>query len=1069
MAKKSSKRERKSHGGEDAELDLDEAALEQQLQESPFNVFLAATQIRFCYFRDTHGILGQTYGMLVLQDFEGMTPNVLARTIETVEGGGMIVLLLPDMTSLKQLYTMSMDVHARFRSEADQDAHIVARFNERFLLSLASNRNCLVVDDELDVLPLSSHVKNIQPLVLDDKEMLGDVVMDEDMKQLTQLQQEMADTPLVGSLIKCCRTLDQGRAVLQFIEAISGGSGGSLDNDGRGKNDSSSIATVALTAARGRGKSAALGLVMAGAVAYGYSNVFVTSPSPENLKTLFEFVFQGFDALGYSDQEDYEIVQSTNPVHNKAVVRVNVFRETHRQTIQYIEPNDAQKLGQCELLVIDEAAAIPLPLVKDLLGPYTTFISSTINGYEGTGRSLSLKLLDQLRKTSSTTGNTTSMNRGPRFHEIKLEEPIRYGRGDSVERWLYDLLCLDATSATPITSKCPHPSDCQLYYVNRDTLFSYHEASERFLHDMMSLYVSSHYKNTPNDLQIMSDAPQHHLFVLLGPIDENTTSLPDIYCVVQVCMEGRINRRIVQAHLARGESPSGDLIPYLVSRQFQEPEFASLSGARIVRIATHPEYQRMGYGARALELLTKYYQGDIYNLDEEEEGDDDDDEEEVEAEVESDDEEQSDGSNSLQTEVIRPRNHSQLPPLLQTLSERPHERLHYLGVSYGMTQKLYNFWKKSGFEPLYLRLTENDLTGEHTCVMLRALQSQHQHQPEDHASSLHSLLPKFTSDFRRRLLSLLAYDFRKFSPQVVLSLLDFRQDQTSPGDDTMTVQELDNLFTPYDLKRMHAYAKNLLDYHVILDLVPRLAQLYFSGRLPFLISYTQAAILSSLGLQHKRIESLYRDLKLESNQTLALFNKLVRKAVKYLRQLDAQRFIPSNQEQPLPSNLSKSNAIEDGDDMSVENDVEDDSDDSDDGDESDNDQEEVNGKHSDAILSLFEEPLEGAPESSKKRKRTEKDSEEPEQRQRKVKKASTNPLVQEIMRDSDRYSLVGIQGKQLADAELDESSGTLSISKTRDSSSAHMRKGRRQMEQIEKERKAAKYKTGGRKKRKFKE
>lgn len=40
------------------------------------------------------------------------------------------------------------------------------------------------------------------------------------------------------------------------------------------------------------------------------------------------------------------------------------------------------KLGQAELLVIDEAAAIPLPLVKKLLGPYLVFMASTINGWE---------------------------------------------------------------------------------------------------------------------------------------------------------------------------------------------------------------------------------------------------------------------------------------------------------------------------------------------------------------------------------------------------------------------------------------------------------------------------------------------------------------------------------------------------------------------------------------------------------------------------------------------------------------------------------------------------------------
>lgn len=46
--------------------------------------------------------------MLVLQDFEALRPNLLARTIETVQGGGMVCILLKTMTSLKQLYTMTM-------------------------------------------------------------------------------------------------------------------------------------------------------------------------------------------------------------------------------------------------------------------------------------------------------------------------------------------------------------------------------------------------------------------------------------------------------------------------------------------------------------------------------------------------------------------------------------------------------------------------------------------------------------------------------------------------------------------------------------------------------------------------------------------------------------------------------------------------------------------------------------------------------------------------------------------------------------------------------------------------
>lgn len=54
--------------------------------------------------------------MCVLQDFEAITPNILARTIETVEGGGIIVMLLKTMNDLTQLYNMAMDVHKKFKT-----------------------------------------------------------------------------------------------------------------------------------------------------------------------------------------------------------------------------------------------------------------------------------------------------------------------------------------------------------------------------------------------------------------------------------------------------------------------------------------------------------------------------------------------------------------------------------------------------------------------------------------------------------------------------------------------------------------------------------------------------------------------------------------------------------------------------------------------------------------------------------------------------------------------------------------------------------------------------------------
>lgn len=45
-----------------------------------------------------------------------------------------------------------------------QCTDIYYRFNERFILSLASNKRCVVIDDSLNVLPLSSHIKHVVEL-----------------------------------------------------------------------------------------------------------------------------------------------------------------------------------------------------------------------------------------------------------------------------------------------------------------------------------------------------------------------------------------------------------------------------------------------------------------------------------------------------------------------------------------------------------------------------------------------------------------------------------------------------------------------------------------------------------------------------------------------------------------------------------------------------------------------------------------------------------------------------------------------------------------------------------------
>ena len=153
--------------------------------------------------------------------------------------------------------------------------------------------------------------------------------------ELEKLKASVADTKPIGDLLKLCKTHCQAKVLLRLLDATM---------------DRSPGTTCSITAARGRGKSAALGLAVAGAVGCGITNIFVTSPSIENLRTLFEFILKGLSALNYEvsaftviklthfkikEHADYQILKSNDPKSEKCINRINVFR-SHRQVIQVL-------------------------------------------------------------------------------------------------------------------------------------------------------------------------------------------------------------------------------------------------------------------------------------------------------------------------------------------------------------------------------------------------------------------------------------------------------------------------------------------------------------------------------------------------------------------------------------------------------------------------------------------------------------------------------------------------------------------------------------------------------------
>lgn len=103
------------------------------------------------------------------------------------------------------------------------------------------------------------------------------------------------------------------------------------------------------------------------------------------------------------------------------------------------------------------------------------------SSYEGTGRSLSLKLIQELRQQSTGKGSTGGCGyysdangyvmitlhllSGRTLREAVLSDPIRYARGDAIEQWLHKLLCLDVATLPRVMTGCPPPPNCQLYLV----------------------------------------------------------------------------------------------------------------------------------------------------------------------------------------------------------------------------------------------------------------------------------------------------------------------------------------------------------------------------------------------------------------------------------------------------------------------------------------------------------------------------------------------------------------------------------------------------------------------------
>ena len=311
-----------------------------------------------------------------------------------------------------------------------------------------------------------------------------------------------------------------------------------------------------LTADRGRGKTALLGLVVASlrVMKDRKTEVVVTAPSRESVSTLFEFLEKGLDALGipYSYRGNMLLGK-----------RIKVVFEEPREALE----------KKADLFIIDEAAGLPLALLKQLASKGRVIFSTTVHGYEGAGRTFSVRFLSYLRDLG--------------FEHRTMSEPIRYAPGDPVEKWLFDTLLLDAEP-----DEIDRLGDLIVEKPSPRELFS----DEERLKSFFGLLVSAHYKNTPNDLMTLADAPHH--FVRIA------TTRGRIVGGVQYALEGGLSA-LESVELFENPRPEGNLVPDVFGKHYGLTGFAGLRGARVVRIVSHPGFFGRGIGSRLLQEISK--------------------------------------------------------------------------------------------------------------------------------------------------------------------------------------------------------------------------------------------------------------------------------------------------------------------------------------------------------------------------------------------------------------------------------------------------------------------------------
>lgn len=309
------------------------------------------------------------------------------------------------------------------------------------------------------------------------------------------------------------------------------------------------------------------------------------------------------------------------------------------------------------LVLVDEASAIPIYLLEALLDSYSRLVfASTIHGYEGAGRGFTLKF------------QKTLAMKYPHWRSMHVNEPIRWRVNDPLEKLVFESCLLNAELTTL-------PEDVKQKQLNT-LVFKQFSAvelvtDENLLKEIFAILVTAHYQTKPSDVKMLLDNEQVKLVCLFanqykrsdeGTITEQILSR-HVVAVALLIVEGSTRDSIIETSLINAVNHGhkrlkNHFVPQSLLTQCGIDQAFNYHYMRVMRIAVHPQVQQQGMGSYFLSKISDFSTA---------------------------------------------------------------QGADFLASSFGATKSLLSFWLKNDFRIARIGFTKDKASGEQSSLMLKAL------------------------------------------------------------------------------------------------------------------------------------------------------------------------------------------------------------------------------------------------------------------------------------------------------------------------------------------------------------